>query len=102
MADVSGDNLLKLILKTNMAGRCGAGLIWIKGQAHQDGKNDQMRPLLFRCPVTDLQVQTLVADNVPDDAGTFVTVNCPACSGAHRVNGGTGNVVGGRPVRNHN
>jgi hypothetical protein len=55
-----------------------------------------MRPILFRCPTTGHQVQTMVADDVPDDAGSFVTVSCTACSRSHLVNAGTGNVAGSK------
>jgi len=53
-----------------------------------------MRPFLFRCPVTDLQVQGWAADDVTDEDDAFVTVACTACLQAHFVNVRTGKVLG--------
>ena len=53
-----------------------------------------MRPFLFRCPTTGLQVQGWVADDVADEDDAFVTVACTACLQAHFVNAITGRVLG--------
>lgn len=53
-----------------------------------------MRPFLFRCPATGLQVQGWAADDVSDQDGAFVTVACTACLQSHFVNVRTGEVLG--------
>jgi len=53
-----------------------------------------MRPFLFRCPVTGLQVQGWASEGKIDDPDAFVTVACTACLQAHFVNAATGRVLG--------
>lgn len=58
-----------------------------------------MRPFVFRCPATGLQVQGFAADDMLDqgdrkDPDAFVTVACTACLGSHFVNAVTGRVLG--------
>jgi hypothetical protein len=69
------------------------------GVIHDDATSASVS---FPLPVTCLQVQTLVADDVSDYADAFVTVTCTACSDSHLVNAGTGSVVGGKQVDNSN
>lgn len=46
-----------------------------------------MKPVLFRCPTTAEQVQHLIPANPrPSNAGEYVPVQCPACSGVHFIN----------------
>ena len=53
-----------------------------------------MRPVLFRCPTTGLQVHVIVAEDVTEDDDAFVPLACTACSGSHFVNVRTGKVLG--------
>jgi len=53
-----------------------------------------MRPFLFRCPTTGLQVQGWAAEDATEKGDAFVTVACTACLQAHFVNVRTGKVLG--------
>jgi hypothetical protein len=55
-----------------------------------------MHAFLFRCPSTGLNVQGFVADDPKpdDDAETYETVTCQACTRIHLVNPKTGDVAG--------
>ena len=52
-----------------------------------------MRPFLFCCPNTRLNVQAFVADDIAD-ADVFRSVECAACRRLHLVNPKTGRVAG--------
>jgi len=53
-----------------------------------------MPPFLYRCPITGLRVQGLVAEDVPDDVDTYESITCLACRQVHLVNPATGKVLG--------
>jgi len=53
-----------------------------------------MPPFLYRCPITGLRVQGLVAEDVPDDVDTYESITCLACQQVHLVNPATGKVLG--------
>ena len=48
----------------------------------------------FRCPETDLEVQTLL-DN-KDEARIYEAVICPACARLHFINRSTGKALGSK------
>lgn len=56
------------------------------------------RFIIFRCPVTGLDVQTLLSlrqrDDDEDGRGHYETVNCPVCANLHFVNLKTGKTLG--------
>ena len=51
-----------------------------------------VKPFLFRCPVTGLNVQGL-ADGDGDAAGTFVAQSCMACGQMHLVDPRSGKLI---------
>ena len=54
-----------------------------------------MRPFLFRCPVTALNVQSFIAEAATEnDDDTYESVKCTACTRIHLVNPNTGKVLG--------
>ena len=53
-----------------------------------------MVPIIYRCPVTGLNVQGLFADEVPTEkANTYEPVTCLACTHVHLVNRSTGKTL---------
>ena len=53
-----------------------------------------MVPIIYRCPVTGLNVQGLFADEVPTEkANTYEPVTCLACTYVHLVNRSTGKTL---------
>ena len=53
-----------------------------------------MAPILFRCPIKGVMVQSFIADDPSeDDTETYQSVPCAACSGMHFVNASTGRVL---------
>ena len=54
-----------------------------------------MRPLIYRCPVTGLDIQ----GSVPDGSGgaTYVPIDCPICKRPHLIDPATGKVPGAKP-----
>ncbi len=55
-----------------------------------------MTPVLFRCPVTGLNVQGMVPHDIHAEpvGHVFVSVRCVACSQTHLVNPATREVMG--------
>lgn len=53
-----------------------------------------MRPILFQCPVTGLNVQHLLADVPEDKKDCYQTVQCPACTRLHFIHNSTGKPLG--------
>jgi hypothetical protein len=53
----------------------------------------KMRAVLYRCPNTDLNVQTLFAEEARKEE-SYETVTCSACQALHYVNPSTGRVLG--------
>jgi hypothetical protein len=54
-----------------------------------------MRPIVFICPVTRLNVQHFAAESeTSDERDRYESVECPACGGLHFVNVATGKVLG--------
>jgi hypothetical protein len=54
-----------------------------------------MAALLFRCPNTGSQVQTWIAEDVPENGGeTYLSISCLACKQNHLVNPKTGRTLG--------
>ena len=53
-----------------------------------------MVSIIYRCPVTGLNVQGLLADEVPTEkANTYEPVTCLACKHVHLVNRSTGKTL---------
>ena len=53
--------------------------------------------IIFRCPATGMDVQTLIPLGRRNNEGTptsYETVNCPVCSRLHFVNPQTGKTLG--------
>ena len=48
-----------------------------------------MRNFLYRCPVTQLNVQGAAPESAADD-GVYIPQSCPACGGVHIVDPLTG------------
>lgn len=61
-------------------------------------KIDQMRPFIFKCPHTGLNVQHRLDDEAPSagPGAAYETVVCPACTRLHFVNKSTGRLLGER------
>lgn len=54
-----------------------------------------MLTLIYRCPVTSLNVQAWFADEVPTNEGElYESVTCLACTQTHLVNRTTGETLG--------
>jgi hypothetical protein len=49
---------------------------------------------VFRCPITGSNVQGFIAEEVPSNGESFVSVECLACRRLHMVNPKTGSVFG--------
>jgi hypothetical protein len=54
-----------------------------------------MAALIYRCPVTGLNVQAWLADDASEEGEVYETVTCLACTQVHLVNRSTGRVLGG-------
>jgi hypothetical protein len=73
----------------------GLLLIWIKALGAIGIYLHSMRPFLFRCPVTALNVQSFIAGSATEnDDDTYEPVKCTACTRIHLVNPNTGKVLG--------
>jgi hypothetical protein len=60
-----------------------------------------MESVIFRCPVTNQNVQLWIAQEIPaGGAEDFVSVACTACQRPHFVNPTTGRVLGTDSNRN--
>lgn len=57
--------------------------------ADRDVGKGPMRNILYRCPVTRLNVQATIAER-DYDGQTYVAQSCPACGGVHLVDPLTG------------
>ena len=54
-----------------------------------------MAKLIFRCVQTGMNVQVWLPDAEPtDQADSYETVTCPACTRLHLVNKSTGKILG--------
>jgi hypothetical protein len=55
-----------------------------------------MTLFMYRCPVTNLDVQARATDNPAHDhaSGVYETVTCIACTRVHLVDSKTGKVLG--------
>jgi hypothetical protein len=54
------------------------------------------RPFLYRCPITGLNVQGFIAEEIRDDPKTFEAVTCTVCGRTHLINLKTGRVQASR------
>ena len=50
--------------------------------------------IIFRCPYTDMDVQTSMSKQEGDGARTYEAVTCAACTRIHFINMATGIVTG--------
>ena len=57
------------------------------------GMNDLIK---FRCPETDMDVQTLLDKQEKDEARIYEAVICPACARLHFINTSTGKTLGSK------
>ncbi|ABD87108.1 hypothetical protein RPC_1546 [Rhodopseudomonas palustris BisB18] len=54
-----------------------------------------MSHLLYRCPRTNMNVQTWLHDDpAPDKAREFEAIRCPACTQTHFIDRATGKLLG--------
>jgi hypothetical protein len=53
-----------------------------------------VRPILFKCSRTGMNVQHWLADTPADDEATHSPVRCPACTRLHFINTSTGKLLG--------
>ncbi|KIZ40160.1 MULTISPECIES: hypothetical protein [Rhodopseudomonas] len=54
-----------------------------------------MAHILFRCPRTNMNVQTWLADEPPSgQSKAFEALDCPACTQLHFINRTTGKLLG--------
>lgn len=59
-----------------------------------------MESVIFRCPVTNQNVQIWIAREIPaGETEDFVSIACTACQRPHFVNPATGRVLG--PAAEH-
>jgi hypothetical protein len=70
-------------------------LIWIKVYAV---RCPDIRPMsamiIFRCPRTGMNVQTLVSKQAAKEPRSYEIVTCPACTQFHFINKATGKALG--------
>ena len=50
--------------------------------------------IIFRCPQTGMDVQTLLDKQEKDEARIYELVICPACTRLHFINKSTGKALG--------
>ena len=50
--------------------------------------------IIFRCPQTGMNVQTLLDKQEKDETGIYDAVICPACTRLHFINKSTGKALG--------
>ena len=50
--------------------------------------------IIFRCPQTGMDVQTLLDKQEKDEALIYESVICPACTRLHFINKSTGKALG--------
>jgi hypothetical protein len=65
--------------------------------ADKSAANRAMDLIIFRCPVTGLNVQWSAEEIKPDDetrVSSYQAVHCPACTKLHFVNPSTGKLLG--------
>jgi hypothetical protein len=53
-----------------------------------------MANFVFRCPVTDLNVQHQLDDDPDVSENEYEAITCPACARLHLLNRKTGKVLG--------
>jgi hypothetical protein len=51
--------------------------------------------IIFRCPFTDMNVQTPLEKRESNPAGALEAFTCPACTRIHLINTTTGKLAGG-------
>jgi hypothetical protein len=70
-------------------------LIWIKSDDRFAIHLAVMRPVLFQCPHTKLNVQAwLSPETAQDSPRVYETVNCPACTRLHFIERASGRLLG--------
>jgi hypothetical protein len=50
--------------------------------------------IIFRCPRTGMNVQTVLAKQPPNEPRSYEIVSCPACTQFHFINKATGKALG--------
>jgi hypothetical protein len=50
--------------------------------------------IIFQCPQTGMNVQTLLDKQEKDEAGIYDAVICPACTRLHFIDKSTGKALG--------
>ena len=50
--------------------------------------------IIFRCPQTGMDVQTLLYKQGKDEARTYEAITCPACTRLHFIDKSTGKALG--------
>jgi hypothetical protein len=70
-------------------------LIWIKvsGVRRLDIRS-MTAMIIFRCPRTGMNVQTLISRQAPHEPKSYEIVTCPACTQFHFINKATGKALG--------
>ena len=77
------------------AGAAPAALIYLKTSRLGGGTLGAMTDLIiFRCPQTGMDVQTLLYKQGKDEARTYEAVTCPACTRLHFIDKSTGKTLG--------
>jgi hypothetical protein len=67
----------------------------VKAPRRQPLQGQTMAKLIFRCVQTGMNVQVWLPDGEPtDQADSYETVTCPACTRLHLVNKSTGKILG--------
>jgi hypothetical protein len=67
----------------------------VKASRRQPLQAQTMAKLIFRCVQTGMNVQVWLPDSEPtDQADSYETVTCPACTRLHLVNKSTGKILG--------
>jgi hypothetical protein len=67
----------------------------VKASRRPPLQDESMAKLIFRCVQTGMNVQVWLPDAEPtDQADSYETVTCPACTRLHLVNKSTGKILG--------
>jgi hypothetical protein len=70
-------------------------LIWIKlGAGRCPDIRSMSAMIVFRCPRTGMNVQTLLAKQSANEPKAYEIVTCPACTQFHFINKATGKALG--------
>ena len=56
---------------------------------------DMVRPIIFKCPQTNMNVQHWLVDE-PASAGEYKSVVCQACNRLHFIHSASGKLLGER------